>query len=100
MPVAVAATIEGLYRWVGELARLPGVQRTSSREEPGEDFAGAGAKLVRSMLRFVSLWFIGVLGTLVAMFRKQFATHSERSGSVSAAANAGVQVELWGHHKD
>ena len=28
----------------------------------------------RKMLRFMSLWFSGVLRTSVAMFRKQFAT--------------------------
>ncbi len=36
----------------------------------------------------------------MALFKKQFATQSGRSGSASAAANAGVPVELWGQHGD
>ena len=36
----------------------------------------------------------------MALFIKQFATQSGRSGSASAAANAGVPAELWGHHGD
>ncbi len=34
----------------------------------------------------------------MALFRKQFATQSGRSGSASAASNAGVRAELWGQH--
>ena len=34
------------------------------------------------------------------MFKKQFATQSGRSGSASAAANAGVPAELLGQHGD
>jgi hypothetical protein len=40
------------------------------------------------------------MGVLVAAFHKQFATHSGRSGGASAAFNAGVPAELWGHHGD
>jgi hypothetical protein len=36
----------------------------------------------------------------MASFRKQFGTESGRSGSASAAANAGVPFELWGQHGD
>ena len=94
MPTEVATTVAGLYRWVGRRARRMGVQRASSREEPGKDFAGARANSYDQMLRFVSLWFSGVLGPSVAMFNKQFATKSGWSGSASAAANSGVPVEL------
>jgi integrase len=52
------------------------------------------------LLRFLSLWFSGVMGVTVAAFRKQFATQSGRSGGASAASNAGVPVELWGQHGD
>jgi len=51
-------------------------------------------------LRFMSLWFSGVMGVSVAAFRKQFATQSGRSGGASAASNAGVPAELWGQHGD
>jgi hypothetical protein len=46
------------------------------------------------LLRFLSMWFSGVMGVIVAAFRKQFATQSGRIGGASAASNAGVPVEL------
>ncbi len=46
------------------------------------------------------MWFSGMLGTSVALFKKQWATQFGRSGSVSAAANAGIPAELWDHHRD
>ncbi len=52
------------------------------------------------LLRFLRLWFSGVMGVTVAAFRKKFATQSGRSGGASAASNAGVPVEMWGHHGD
>ena len=51
-------------------------------------------------LRFLSLWFSGVMKITVQDFRKQFATQSGRSGGASAASNAGVPAELWGQHGD
>ena len=51
-------------------------------------------------LRFMSLEFSGVMSVSLATFRKQFATQSGRSGGASAAFNAGVPAELWGHHGD
>ncbi len=50
------------------------------------------------MLRFMGLWSSGVLGTSVALFKKQWATQSGWSGIASAASNAGIPVELWGQH--
>ncbi len=38
------------------------------------------------------------MGVSVAVFRKQFATQSGRSGGASAALNAGVSDELIGPH--
>ena len=49
-------------------------------------------------LRYLSLWFSGVLGISSKDFRKKFGTQSGRSGGASAASNAGVKVELWGQH--
>ena len=67
-------------------------------KNPGSTAPGPEKISYDQMLRFMSLWFSGVLGTSVALFRKQFATQSGRSGSASAAANAGVSAELWGQH--
>jgi hypothetical protein len=52
------------------------------------------------MVASMGLWFSGVLGTSVALFKKHWATQSGRSGSASAAANAGIPAELWGQHGD
>jgi hypothetical protein len=52
------------------------------------------------LLRFMSLWFSGVMGVSDVTFRKQFATQSGRRGGASAASNAGVPAELWGQHGD
>jgi hypothetical protein len=51
-------------------------------------------------LRFLSLWFSGVMGISVAAFKKQFATLSGKSSGASASSNAGVPSELWGQHGD
>ncbi len=48
------------------------------------------------LLRFLSLWFSGVMGNTVAAFRKQLATQTGRIGGASAESNAGVPAELWG----
>jgi hypothetical protein len=47
-------------------------------------------------LRYLLLRFSGVLGISPKDFRKQFGTHSGRSGGASAASNAGDDIELWG----
>jgi hypothetical protein len=50
------------------------------------------------LLRYLSLWFSGVMGVSVDAFRKQYATQSGRSGGASSASNAGVPLEDWGQH--
>ncbi len=40
------------------------------------------------------------MGLSIAVFRKQFATQSSRSGGASAALNGGVSDELIGQHGD
>ena len=69
-------------------------------KSPGLTVPGPDKISYDQMLRFMSQWFSGVVGTSVALFRKQFATQSGRSGSASAVANAGVPAELWGQHGD
>jgi hypothetical protein len=65
-------------------------------KNPGRTAPGPDKISYDQMLRFMSLWFGGVLVTSVALFKKQWATQFGRSGSASAAANAGVPAELWG----
>ena len=69
-------------------------------KNPGKTAPGPDKISYDQMLRFMGLWFSGVLGIPLAQFKKQFATQSGRSGSASAAANAGVSAELWGQHGD
>jgi hypothetical protein len=69
-------------------------------KNPGSTTPGPDKIPYDQMLRFMGLWFSGVLGTSVALFKKQWATQSGRSGSASAAANAGIPAELWGQHGD
>ena len=71
------------------------VAKNLGRTAPGPDKISYD-----QMLRFIGLWFSGVLGTSVALFKKQGATQSGRSGSASAVANAGIPAELWGQHGD
>ena len=51
-------------------------------------------------LRYLSLWFSGVLGSTPEEFRKQICTQSSRNGGASAASNAGISLELWGQYGD
>ena len=50
------------------------------------------------LLRYLSLWFSGVMGISVEVSRKQFAMQSGRCGGASAAANSDVPKELWEQH--
>jgi hypothetical protein len=69
-------------------------------KNPGKTAPGPDKISYDQMLRFMGLWFSGVLGIPLALFKKQWATQSGRSGSASAAANAGIPAELWGQHGD
>lgn len=82
-----------LYVFRGFNGRL--VATNPGKTNPNEKFISYD-----QLLRFMSLWFSGVMGITVEEFRKLFATQSGRSGCASAAANAGVSLELWGQHGD
>jgi hypothetical protein len=69
-------------------------------KNPGRTAQGPDKISYDEMLRFMRLWFSGVLGTSVALFKKQWATQSGRSGSASAASNADIPAELLGQHGD
>ncbi len=49
-------------------------------KNPGSTAPGPDKIAYDKMLRFMGLWFSGVLGTPVALFKKQFAMQSGRSG--------------------
>jgi len=51
-------------------------------------------------MRYLSIWFGGILGLTVEEFKGQYSSQSGRIGSASAAVNAGIPVELWGQHDD
>ena len=63
-------------------------------KNPGRSAPGPEKISYDQMPRFMSLWYNGVLGIPLALFKKQWATQSGRSGSASAAANAGIPAEL------
>jgi hypothetical protein len=69
-------------------------------KNPGKTAPGPDKITYDQMLRFMGLWFSGVMGIPLALFKKQWATQSGRSGSASAASNAGVPAEIWGQHGD
>ena len=51
-------------------------------------------------MRYLSLWFGGILGLTPEEFKGQYGSQSGRIGSASTASNAGIPVELWGKHGD
>ena len=88
-PKAYTGGAEDLHAFRGFDGRL--VAKNPERTAPGPN------KITYDQIRrFVSLWFIGVLGTMVALFKKQFVTQTGRSESASAASNAGVTAFLGG----
>ena len=50
--------------------------------------------------RYLSFWFGKVLGISTQYFKTQYGSQSGISGDASAASNAGIPIELWGHHGD
>jgi len=51
-------------------------------------------------MRYLSLWFGGILGLTPEEFKGKYGSQSGRIGPASAASNAGIPVELWGQHGD
>jgi len=51
-------------------------------------------------MRYLSLWFGGILGRTPEEFKGQYGSQSGGIGSASAVSNAGIPVELWGQHGD
>jgi integrase len=69
-------------------------------KRPGSTAPGPDKITYDQFFRYLGQWFSGVRGVSTAVFRKQFATQSNRSGGASAALNAGVSDELIGQHGD
>jgi hypothetical protein len=51
-------------------------------------------------IRYLSLWFGGILGLTPVEFKGPYGSQSGRIGSASTASNAGIPVKLWGQHGD
>ena len=51
-------------------------------------------------MRYLSLWFGGILRLTPEEFKDQYGFQSCRIGAASAASNVGISVELWGQHGD
>ena len=51
-------------------------------------------------MRYLSLWFCGVLGPSIEECKSQYGSNSYRIGSASATSNARIPVELRGQHCD
>ncbi len=51
-------------------------------------------------MRYLSLWFGGILGLTPEEFKGQYCSQSGHIGSASAASNAGLPVEPWDQHGD
>jgi hypothetical protein len=51
-------------------------------------------------MRYLSLWFVCVLGLYVEEFKAQYISQLGRICSASATANACITVELWGQYSD
>jgi len=78
---------EDFFVFRGFVGRL--VSKTPGRTTPGPNRIKYD-----QFLHYMCLWFSGVMGLSVAVFRKQFATQSGRSRDASVAANAKVPAEL------
>jgi len=67
-------------------------------KRPGSTAPGPDKITYDQLFRYLGLWFSGLMGVSVAVFRKRFATQFNRSGGASAALNAGVSDEMIGQH--
>ena len=69
-------------------------------KNPGKTTPMVMAIKYAQYMRYLSLWFRGILGLNPEEFKGQHASQSGRIGSASATSNAGIPVELWGQHGD
>ena len=69
-------------------------------KNPGKTTPMVMAIKYAQYMRYLFLWFRGLLGLTPEELKGQYSSQSCRIGSASAASNAGIPVELWGQHGD
>ncbi len=69
-------------------------------KNPGKTSPMVMAIKYAQYMRYLSLWFGGILGLTPEECKGQYGSQSGRIGSASAASNACIPVELWGQHDD
>jgi hypothetical protein len=69
-------------------------------ENPGKTTPMVMAIKYAQYIRYLSLWFGGILGLTSEEFKSQYGSQSGRIGSASEASNAGIPVKLWGQYCD
>jgi hypothetical protein len=69
-------------------------------KNPGKTTPMVMAIKYAQYMRYLSLWFRGILGLTPEEFKGHYGSQTGRIGSASAASNASIPVELWGHHRD
>ena len=65
-------------------------------KSPGKTTPTVMAIRYAQYMRYLSLWFGGILGLTPEEFEGQYGSQSGRIDSASAASNAGIPVELRG----
>ena len=69
-------------------------------KSPESTIPGATFISYAQFSKYLALWFGATLGLSPKEFSTVYGSQSGRSGAASAAANAGVPMELWGQHGD
>jgi hypothetical protein len=69
-------------------------------KNPGKTTPTVMAIKYAQYMRYLSLWFGGILGLTPEEFISQYGSQSGRIGCASTASNAGIPMELWGQHCD
>jgi len=99
-PVRLLQRLRAYTGGAEELCVFRGFISRLVAKSPGSTAKGPLKITYDQLLRYLSLWFSGVMKVPVKAFRKQFATQSGRSGGASSAANSNIPKELWGQHGD
>jgi integrase len=99
-PVRLLQRLRAYTGGAEELYVFRGFNGRLVAKSPGRTAPGPLQISYDQLLRYLSLWFSGVMKVPVEAFRKQFSTQSGRSGGASAAANSDVSDLLWGQHGD
>ena len=96
MPIEDVAGIEDSHQRVRGPVTFRGFNGRLVAKRPGSTAPGPDKITYDQFFRYLGQWLGGVMGVSIAVFRKQFATQSNRSCGASVALNAGVSDELIG----